>query len=211
MRGVDERGCGLFSYVDLEARVPADHPLRAIRVLVDEALAALSADFARLYSKSGRPLIVPEKLLRALLLQSLYPIRSERQLMEQLDDNPLFRWFVGPSVDAPVRDAATYSKNRDCLVGGAVAARLLHARPGSAGPTTTGNGPSSTASGWRSPAPPEPWWGSIWPTDGRCRSGRTIRSYGISTMLGAQKGRARTRVYGHRPGAFPLFTLWRRM
>ena len=102
MRGRDERGDGLFSYVDLEARVPADHPLRAIRALVDEALAALSGDFALLYSKTGRPSIAPEKLLRAPLLQAFYTIRSERQLMEQLDYNLLFRWFVGLSMDAPV-------------------------------------------------------------------------------------------------------------
>ena len=109
MRGEDERGDGLFSYVGLEVRVPADHPLRAIRVLVDEALAALSADFALLYSTTGRPSIAPEKLLRALLLQAFYTIRSERQLMEQLDYNLLFRWFVGLSMDAPVWDATTYS------------------------------------------------------------------------------------------------------
>ena len=127
MRGVDERGCGLFSYVDLEARVPADHPLREIRVLVDEALAALSPDFAGLYSKTGRPSIAPEKLLRALLLQAFYTIRSERQLMEQLDYNLLFRWFVGLSMDAPVWDTTTYSKNRDRLVAGDVAARFLQA------------------------------------------------------------------------------------
>ena len=112
MRGEDARGCGLFSYVDLEARVPADHPLRAIRVLVDEALAALSADFAVLYSTTGRPSIAPEKLLRALLLQAFYTIRSKRQPMEQLDYNLLFRWFVGLSMDAPVWDATTYSKTR---------------------------------------------------------------------------------------------------
>ena len=127
MRGADERGRGLFSYVDLEARVPADHPLRAIRVLVDEALAALSGDFAGLYSKTGRPSIAPEKLLRALLLQAFYTIRSERQLMEQLDYNLLFRWFVGLSMDAPVWDATVYSKNRDRLVAGDVAARFLQA------------------------------------------------------------------------------------
>ena len=127
MRGRDERGDGLFSYVDLEARVPADHPLRAIRVLVDEALAALSADFELLYSHTGRPSIAPEKLLRALLLQAFYTIRSERQLMEQLDYNLLFRWFVGLSMDAPVWDATTYSKNRDRLVAGDVAARFLQA------------------------------------------------------------------------------------
>ncbi len=127
MRGRDERGDGLFSYVDLEARVPADHPLRAIRALVDEALAALSGDFALLYSKTGRPSIAPEKLLRAPLLQAFYTIRSERQLMEQLDYNLLFRWFVGLSMDAPVWDATTYSKNRDRLVAGDVAARFLQA------------------------------------------------------------------------------------
>ncbi len=127
MRGRDERGEGLFSYVDLEARVPADHPLRAIRVLVDEALAALSGDFARLYSHRGRPSIAPEKLLRALLLQAFYTIRSERQLMEQLDYNLLFRWFVGLSMDAPVWDATVYSKNRDRLLAGDVAARFLQA------------------------------------------------------------------------------------
>ena len=127
MRGEDTRGDGLFSYVDLEARVPADHPLRAIRVLVDEALAALSGDFERLYWRTGRPSIAPEKLLRALLLQAFYTIRSERQLMEQLDYNLLFRWFVGLSMDAPVWDATVYSKNRDRLVAGDVAARFLQA------------------------------------------------------------------------------------
>ncbi len=127
MRGRDERGDGLFSYVDLEARVPADHPLRAIRVLVDEALAVLSPDFELLYSKTGRPSIAPEKLLRALLIQTFYTIRSERQLMEQLDYNLMFRWFVGLSVDAPVWDATVYSKNRDRLVAGDVAARFLQA------------------------------------------------------------------------------------
>ena len=127
MRGRDERGDGLFSYVDLETRVPVDHPLRAIRVLVDEALAALSPDFERLYSRTVRPSIAPEKLLRALLLQAFYSIRSERQLMEQLDYNLLFRWFVGLSVDAPVWDATVYSKNRDRLVAGDVAARFLQA------------------------------------------------------------------------------------
>ena len=125
MRGEDERGGGLFSYVDLEARVPADHPLRPIRVLVDEALAALSADFERLYSRTGRPSIAPEKLLRVLLLQAFYTIRSERQLMEQLDYNLLFRWFVGLSMDTPVWDATVYSKNRDRLVAGDVAYRAV--------------------------------------------------------------------------------------
>ena len=127
MRGVDKRGEGLFRYVDLEARVPADHSLRAIRVLVNEALAALPGDFVPLYSKTGRPSMAPEKLLWALLFQAFYTIRSERQLMEQLDYNLLFRWFVGLSMDAPVWDATTYWKNRDRLVAGDVAARFFAA------------------------------------------------------------------------------------
>ena len=127
MRGTDERNGILFSYVDLEARVPADHPLRPIRALVDEALLVLSPDFEWLYSKTGRPSIAPEKLLRALLLQAFYTIRSERQLMEQLDYNLLFRWFVGLSMDERVWGATVYSKNRDRLVAGDVAARFLQA------------------------------------------------------------------------------------
>ena len=127
MRGTDDHSGSLFSYVDLEARVPADHPLRPIRALVDEALLVLSPDFERLYSKTGRPSIAPEKLLRALLLQAFFTIRSERQLMDQLDYNLLFRWFVGLSMDERVWDATVYSKNRDRLVAGDVAARLLQA------------------------------------------------------------------------------------
>ncbi len=100
MRGGDNQTSGLFSYVSCEARVPADHPLRAIRAIVDEALDVLSLDFAAMYSPIGRPSIPPEKLLRALLLQAFYTIRSERQLMEQMDYNLLFRWFVGLAMDA---------------------------------------------------------------------------------------------------------------
>ena len=127
MRGEDRESGALFSYVSCEARVPSDHPLRAVRAIVDEALEVLSPTFDRLYSKTGRPSIAPEKLLRALLLQAFYGIRSERQLMEQLDYNLLFRWFVGLSMDAPVWDATVYSKNRDRLIAGEVAARLLQA------------------------------------------------------------------------------------
>ena len=125
MRGVDDRTEGLFSYVSCEARVPSDHPLRPIRAISDEALEVLSGDFEGLYSKIGRPSIAPEKLLRALLLQAFYSIRSERQLMEQLDYNLLFRWFVGLSMDAPVWDATVFSKNRDRLLDGDVAAKFL--------------------------------------------------------------------------------------
>ena len=130
MRGEDSESGALFSYASCEARVPADHPLRAIRAIraiVDEALEVLSPQFEQLYSKMGRPSIPPEKLMRALLLQAFYTIRSERQLMEQLDYNLLFRWFVGLSMDAPVWDASVYSKNRDRLVEGEIAARFLQA------------------------------------------------------------------------------------
>jgi len=127
MRGEDRESGALFSYVSCEARVPADHPLRAIRAIVDEALEVLSVEFEQLYSKVGRPSIPPEKLLRALLLQAFYTIRSERQLMEQLDYNLLFRWFVGLSMDAPVWDATVFSKNRDRLIAGEIAAKLLAA------------------------------------------------------------------------------------
>ncbi len=127
MRGDDRQSGALFCYVSCEARVPADHPLRAIRAIVDEALADLSPEFERIYSKLGRPSIAPEKLLRALLLQAFYSIRSERQLMEQLDYNLLFRWFVGLSMDAPVWDATVFSKNRDRLIEGEIAARFLAA------------------------------------------------------------------------------------
>jgi len=99
MRGDDRHPEDLFSYIRPEQRVPADHPLRPIRTMVDTILRELSPEFARLYAKRGRPSIPPEKLLRALLIQVLYAVRSERQLMEQLDYNLLFRWFVGLSMD----------------------------------------------------------------------------------------------------------------
>lgn len=127
MRGTDDRTEGLFSYVSCEARVPAGHPLRAIRAITDEALEVLSSDFEALYSQVGRPSVAPEKLLRALLLQAFYSIRSERQLMEQLDYNLLFRWFVGLAMDAPVWDVTVFTKNRDRLLDGEVAARFLGA------------------------------------------------------------------------------------
>jgi transposase len=127
MRGGDERSGSLFSYVDLEARVGKDHPLRTIRGIVNEALAALSGEFSALYARMGRPSIPPEKLLRAMLLQAFYSIRSERQLMERLDFDLLFRWFVGVGVDDAIWDHSTFSKNRDRLLEGDIAARLLGA------------------------------------------------------------------------------------
>lgn len=127
MRGIDNRSDSLFSYVSCEARVPSGHPLRPIRAMVDEVLEVLSAEFEGMYSKVGRPSIPPEKLLRALLLQAFYSIRSERQLMEQMDYNLLFRWFAGLSMDAPIWDVTVFTKNRDRLLAGDVASKFLAA------------------------------------------------------------------------------------
>jgi transposase len=127
MRGSDRRTEGLFSYVSCESRVPAGHPLRAILPIADAALGALSSELQQLYAAFGRPSIAPEKLLRALLLQAFYSVRSERQLMEQLDYNLLFRWFVGLGVDDPVWDVTVFTKNRDRLLEGEIAAKFLRA------------------------------------------------------------------------------------
>jgi transposase len=139
MRGGDVRAEGLFCYVSCEGRVPRDHPLRRVLPLVDAALADLSDEFAGLYAPIGRPSIPPEKLLRALLLQAFYSVRSERQLMEQLDYNLLFRWFprVGPEgrprtgsglgIDDPIWDVTVFTKNRDRLLKGDIAARFFRA------------------------------------------------------------------------------------
>src|SRR5512136_2268743 len=121
MRGGDGQQAGMFSYVSPERRIPADHPLRPIREMTDEVLRQLSPRFARLYPKTGRPSIAPEKLLRALLLQVLYSIRSERLLMEQLDYNLLFRWFVGLNMDDPIWDPTVFTKNRERLLQGDIA------------------------------------------------------------------------------------------
>jgi transposase len=121
MRGTDCEQSGMFSYISAERRVPKDHPLRAIRTMADMALRQLSKGFDVLYAASGRPSIPPERLLRALLLQVLYTVRSERLLMEQLDYNFLFRWFVGLSIDDPVWDVTVFTKNRDRLLKGEVA------------------------------------------------------------------------------------------
>lgn len=128
MRGSDRRSGELFSYVDVETRIRPDHPLRTIRTIVNEALESLSAEFDALYApRSGRPSIPPEMLLRAMLLQAFYSIRSERQLMERLEFDLLFRWFVGLSADEPAWDHSTFSKNRDRLLEGEVAATFLAA------------------------------------------------------------------------------------
>ena len=125
MRGADERAGSLFSYVDLEDRVPEKHPLRVIRRIVNDVLAALDGEFATLYAASGRPSIPPERLLRALLLQALYTIRSETQLMEQLHYNLLYRWFVGLGVDDAVWVPTVFSKNRERLLQAEVARKFL--------------------------------------------------------------------------------------
>jgi transposase len=127
MRGADEQPGSMFSYVSLEERVPADHPLRAIRRITDRALERLSPRFGTLYIHFGRPSIPPERLLRALLLQALYTIRSERQLIEQIEYNLLFRWFVGLGMDDAVWAPTTFTKNRDRLLAGDIAATFFDA------------------------------------------------------------------------------------
>ena len=141
MRGSDEQPGSMFSYVSLEERVAQDHPLRAIRRITDRALERLSPRFGTLYINFGRPSVPPEKLLRALLLQALYTIRSERQLMEQLEYNLLFRWFVGLGMDDAVWSPTTLTKNRDRLLDGDIAAAffeavLIHADTGGSSRTS---------------------------------------------------------------------------
>src|SRR6202051_3911212 len=127
MRGGDERSGSLFSYVDLEARVGKSHPLRTIRAIVNEAISALAGEFSALYSPIGRPSIPPEKLLRASMLQAFYSIRSERQLMERLEFDLLFRWFTGLGIDDGIWDHSVFSKNRDRLLEGEIAAKFMAA------------------------------------------------------------------------------------
>src|SRR5215470_6051319 len=127
MRGSDDRSGSLFSYVDLDARVPSSHPLRLIRAVVNETFERLSPEFSKLYSRMGRPSIPPERLLRALLVQAFYSIRSERQLVERIEFDLLFRWFVGLGIDDPVWDATSFTHNRDRLLTGEVAQKFLAA------------------------------------------------------------------------------------
>src|SRR5436853_7905736 len=121
MRGDNEEQAGMYSYISPEQRVPADHPLRPIRKMTDESFKQLSPQFDKLYSRVGRPSIAPERLLRALLLQVLYSVRSERMLMEQLDYSLLFRWFVGLNMDDPIWDVTVFTKNRQRLLAGDIA------------------------------------------------------------------------------------------
>ena len=142
MRGTDHQQSSMFSYISAEQRVPKDHPLRAIRVMTDTALRELGPQFDAMYASHGRPSIAPEKLLRALLLQALYTVRSERLLMEQLDYNFLFRWFVGLSIDDPVWDATTFSKNRERLL--KARSQTVFSRPWSNRPAPKGCSATST-------------------------------------------------------------------
>ncbi len=125
MRGTDETSGSLFSYVDLEARIPARHPLRKIRQVVNEALASLDPEFESLYTDFGRPSIPPERLIRASLIQILFSVRSERQLMEQMQYNLLFRWFVGPGIDDDVRVPTVFTKNRDRLLNTGMSRKVM--------------------------------------------------------------------------------------
>jgi transposase len=125
MRGDDQQQSEMFSYLSLEERVPPDHPLRAIRKTVDEILGGMNKEFEGLYAKTGRPSVPPERLLRAVLLQIFYSVRSERMLMEQMNYNLLFRWFVGLEMDEPVWDHAVFSKNRDRLLNQEVAQKFF--------------------------------------------------------------------------------------
>ena len=127
MRGKDEQQLDVFSYINPEQRVPQDHPLRPLRVMTDEALQQLRPRFNSLYAKTGRPSIAPEKLLRALLLQALYSVRSERMLMEQLNYNLLFRWFVGLNMEDAIWDVTVFTKNRKRLLDGDIAEAFFHA------------------------------------------------------------------------------------
>ena len=125
MRGTDKQQSQMFSYISPEERVPKNHPLRKIRAMVEQALQEMDGEFEEMYAPTGRPSIAPEKLIRALLLQMFYTVRSERLLMEMLDYNLLFRWFVGMNTDEAVWDASTFSKNRDRLLAGDVAQALF--------------------------------------------------------------------------------------
>src|SRR5256884_3873860 len=127
MRGNDEQQVDVFSYISPEERVPQDHPLRPLRVMTDEALQQLQPRFNNLYAKIGRPSIAPEKLLRAFLLQALYYVRSERMLMEQLDYNLLFRWFVGLNMDDAIWDVTVFTKNRERLLDGDIGEAFFQA------------------------------------------------------------------------------------
>src|ERR1700744_306688 len=125
MRGEDQKQSAIFSYLTMESRIPRDHPLRRMRTMIDRSLARMDRAFDAMYASGGRPSIAPERLLRAQLLMVVYSIRSERQLMEQLNYNLLFRWFVGLEMDDPVWDVTVFTKNRERLIAGEASQQLL--------------------------------------------------------------------------------------
>src|SRR5258708_31043322 len=133
MRGEGEKQSAMFSYVTLEQRIPPEHPLRIIRGMTDRALERMDSKFDELYSSTGRPSIAPERLIRGLLLQVLYSVRSERQLIEQLDYNLLFRWFVGLEMDDEVWDVTVFTKNRGRLINGGGGQEVVEAGVGGGG------------------------------------------------------------------------------
>jgi transposase len=143
VRGQDRQSSELFSYVGIENKLRSDHPFRAIKTLVDEALDSLSVELQAIYADTlGQPSIPPEHLVRAMLLQAFYSVRSERQLTERLEFDLLFRWFVGLSADEPAWDASTFSKNRERLLAGQIAAQFLY---GLSPPIISSACPSSSA------------------------------------------------------------------
>ena len=219
MLGGDGQTGELFSYVDLEARVRPDHPLRRIRAIANEALATLERDFAALYSPIGRPSIPPEKLLRAMLCQAFYSIRSERLLMERLEYDLLFRWFVGIGVDDAAWDHSVFSKNRERPLEGDIAAKFLAvvlAQPkvkkllstdhfsvdgtlieawASMKSVKPKSPPSGEAPGNGSGEPPAEVAGATWKRTSTARSGRTARMPRppILTPGSIARGKARRR------------------
>ena len=193
MRGDDDQQDGMFSYISPEKRVPADHPLRPIRKMVDEILKEMSPKFAKLYSNVGRPSIAPERLLRSLLLQVFYSVRSERMLIEQLQYNMLFRWFVGMEMDETVWNHAVYSKNRERLLNEEIAESffqrvLERAQPYMSDEHFTVDGTLIEA------------WASQRASDGRTARGSPLDRVERSTSTGRS---ARTRPTGPRPIPMP--------
>ena len=213
MRGGDERSGSLFSSVDLETRVGKDHPLRTIRTVVNDALAALSGEFSALYARMSRPSIPLEKLLRAMMLQAFYSIHSERQLMERLEFDLVFRWFVGVGVDDAVWDHSTFSKNRDRLLEGDIAAKLLGGAGAAASEAPSQHGPllgrRHAVEAWASMKSFRPKDGSGEPpaTGGRNREA-DFHGQKRSDETHASTTDPDARLYRKGPGKRPSSTSW---
>jgi len=207
MRGNDLQQAAMWSYISPEERVAHDHSLRSMRAMTDEALQQLRSRFNKLYAKTGRPSIAPEKLLRALLLQALYSVRSERMLMEQLDYNLLFRWFVGLNMDDPIWDVTVFTKNRERLLDGDIAEAFFQAVLKQAGERSLLSDEHFTVDGtllkaWASvksyqrkdaknAVPPDDLAMRRWTSMGR--SGRTRRTHRRRTRMRRWHAKARER------------------